>query len=493
MIYNILNTDNKIDFWTKGENIKISKYNLSLFLESYGVYKTNYLNEKILICISNGTIKETCIKDIRLFLRSYLESINEIEVLKVYMQNISNFVNSAFLDGLNYKHIDSDKDEKDTSSFYFNNVIAEICSNSVTIKGWVTQNKLIWKNRIINRNFNHKLGYTGQFEIFCKNLSNNEDQRFQSLKTIIGYLLHRYNNPSLAKAVILIDEDISFDNVANGRRGKSLLCRGISMCREVTFMNGKSIKSNSNFKNQRITKTTDIVFYDDVRKDFDFESLYDTITSGIVVEKKHAAETFINPEDAPKTLISSNYIVKGTNGTSDTARRCEFEVSSYYSINKSPRDEFGNNMFDDWDKDEWNLFYSFMASCVQEYLRHGLIEAKPINIRKNKLIANTDINFAKFYENNIIVDEWINKRELLEHYNQTYNLDITSNAFTRMIKSAALLDKLEYVDKSSGGIYSFILLEKTVCNTKPLDQDNNISKKKVVKLSNVKPNNTEDE
>tara|TARA_Y100000588_G_C14198712_1_gene901457 strand:- start:790 stop:1818 length:1029 start_codon:yes stop_codon:yes gene_type:complete len=319
----------------------------------------------------------------------------------------------------------------------------------------------IWSSRIIKKNCYVPLdNKQSQIKQFCYNISGKDENRFNSLKTIIGYLLHRNHDPANAKAIILIDENISSDDSANGGTGKSLLLQAIGKCREVVIMDGKNIKHNSWFKNQRINRTTDVVFYDDVGKDFNLEALYSQITTGIVVEKKYKDEEYIQPEESPKICISSNYIVKGTGGSTDERRRCEFEVANHYNADYGPRDEFGNYFFIDWDDDEWSRFYLFMMSCVKYYLNHGLIKPKPINIRRNRLISTTSEEFVRFSEIEIIqLDKWQSKKDLFELFVSEYpQLNYLSpHQFTKWVKEYARQNSLRYKDRKTGASYDFFL------------------------------------
>ena len=81
-----------------------------------------------------------------------------------------------------------------------------------------------------------------------------------------------------------------------------------------------------------------------------------------------------------RIVVSSNYPVKGTGGSTDKRRRYEFEVANHYHVNHQPMDEFQKHFFDDWIPGEWNDFDALMMDCVQVYLKNGLIEAKSLNL-----------------------------------------------------------------------------------------------------------------
>jgi hypothetical protein len=227
-------------------------------------------------------------------------------------------------------------------------------------------------------------------------------------------------------------------------------------------MDGKNMKHGSWFKNQRIERTTDIVFYDDVAKDFSLETLYSMITTGIPIEKKYKDEEYIEPENAPKICISSNYVVNGTGGSTDIRRRCEFEVANHYNENYTPQDEFECHFFDDWDDKEWNRFFHFMMHCVQMYLKHGLVNAKPINLKKNRLINATSEEFVAFIESGLVeVNKWISKSEVLKLFisDNPHCNNLSLNQMTRWMKEYAKQNQLIYEDRKSGEKYEFYLKE----------------------------------
>jgi len=301
---------------------------------------------------------------------------------------------------------------------------------------------------------------TSIFERFCLNLSGNSKERKDSLESIIGYLLHRNHDPSNSRAVIFIDENITFDGAANGGTGKSLLVSAIGHCRELVVIDGKGMKSKSTFKNQRINRTTDVIFYDDVRKEFSLEELYSMITTGIVVEKKYKPEEFITPENSPKIVISSNYVVNGTGGSTDIRRRCEFEVSAHYSESYTPQDEFKCLFFIGWDDLEWSRFFMYMMKCAQVYLAKGLVPPQPINLKKNKLINSTSMEFVSFIQINAIqTSKWYCKSRILDLFHKDFEnrKDITMNKMTKWFKEYAKQEQLTYRDRKSGEKYEFYL------------------------------------
>ena len=76
----------------------------------------------------------------------------------------------------------------------------------------------------------------------------------------------------------------------------------------------------------------------------------------------------------------------------------EYEVSSYFKNVLTPEEEFGHQLFRDWNKDEWVKFDNFIVKILQFYLKYGLIEPKSINIDFNRLKLETSIDFMDFMD-----------------------------------------------------------------------------------------------
>ena len=448
-------------FWKKASNgnLKINQSELIKFLQEGGFYKTTAKGGVSVVRLVGNVVSD--VKDFEIidFIKRYLIYNKETDVLEVFSTGVSSYINKGKLNLLDTIDVLSDRDPKDKSWFYFQDTAVLVDKNSVELVSYEDLPHIIWKSRVLKRDYKSPNGVKSDFAVFLLNLSGQCEVRFLALKTIIGYLLHRYQNKSLTRAVIFLDANMSFDGKANGGTGKTLITEAIGKMRELVGMDGKSMKGKSWFKNQRITPTTDVVRYDDVQSDFNFETLYSMITSGVTVEKKYQDEFYIAPEDSPKIAISSNFPVKGTGGSTDIRRRCEFEVASHYSSNHQPIDDFGCHFFDDWSELEWSSFDLLMMDCLKAYLKNGLIIPEAINLVKNTLISDTCFEFMNFMNDEVELDSWIDKRVFHLKFMESFPIhkDVSSNQFTRWLKEYASQNGLEYQDKSSGGKYTFIL------------------------------------
>lgn len=460
----------EVQFWTnEKDKSRIIHTKLIEFIEKNGFKKlkisgTNYIlvkeNNRIISASSEAEIIET--------IKNYLVNKQLYDVYEVFAKGLSSYISAKKLDLLKSEELINDRDSKNSSNFYFENVYCEVKYDSITLNEYDSLPFVIWEDRIIKHKyefFNDKK--QGQFELFCRNLAKNSDDRFLALKTLIGYLLHRNKDFGESKAVILYDENMGLNNQAHGGTGKTLLGNALSKCRQTVDFNGKEIKTGSWFKNQRIDITSDVLIYDDLNKSISLENFFPMITSGIEVEKKRQQAIFIEHSKSPKILISSNYVVKGPGGSSDERRRYEFEVANHYNQRFTPEMEFGNRFFDNfWGYEEWNKFYHFMMECVQTYLKHGLIEASKINLHLTKMFEKSCKEFIDFANQHFKTNEWIDKRKCQELFHESYPYieSVSPHIFKKWITDYSLDYGCEYESNSSGGEYMFILKKKKVRN-----------------------------
>jgi len=213
------------------------------------------------------------------------------------------------------------------------------------------------------------------------------------METTIGYLLHSYKSPSESPAVILNDESIT-DNPEGGT-GKGLTVKGISHIRNLYIEDGKLFKDTSNFMFQSITSDTQIISFDDISRRFDFEKLFSIMTEGITVEKKYRDAIKIPFNKSPKIVITTNYAIKGK-GASFNRRKWDVELHRHYNEDFNPGDEFGRQMFIDWEPDDWCRFDAYMIGNLQKYLKYGLHKSDFVNLEIRNLASNSCHEFVEW-------------------------------------------------------------------------------------------------
>ncbi|MGD9930173.1 MAG: CHC2 zinc finger domain-containing protein [Mangrovibacterium sp.] len=187
--------------------------------------------------------------------------------------------------------------------------------------------------------------------------------------TLIGYLLHDYKDDNELKAAIAMDGKISEVGASNGRSGKSLVGVAVSHIIPQVIIDGKSKKlDDDNFRYHEVTEKTKNVFFDDVRANFDFESLFQVITGGMTVNQKSGLRFTLRKDETPKVLVTTNHAINGT-GSSFQDRQAFMVFSDFYNDHHKPVHDFNIAFFSEWDTDQWNLFFNLMAHCLVMYFR----------------------------------------------------------------------------------------------------------------------------
>jgi hypothetical protein len=371
------------------------------FWEKLGYRKLREGINYNIVKIEKGSIvkivKET---DLREELRDYTK-LNKAKEVQRFIYG-KDFVVKKLYENLDTIEIDFRYGDATTALFFYLNGIVSISKNSRKMINYEDYDGYIWDVQIIKRNIKPREHKNAEFLTFLLRVSNNDHQRCKSLLSILGYLLHSYKDLSISKAVILIDQEIDPDNnTANGGTGKSLIRLSLSKIVPVSFFNGKNLKPNDKFFLSGIKPETKILFFYDTTKSFDFENLYSMITGNMEVERKYENRIDIDYQDSPKILISSNYVIRGTGGNAELRRKIEFELSPYFKDVKTPVEEFGHRLFDDWDEEEWLKFDNLMIKATQFFLKKSIIEPKSINAKKNRLTSDTSCEFVEFMNDTI--------------------------------------------------------------------------------------------
>jgi hypothetical protein len=383
----------------------------------------------------------------------------------IYLKQQNNVINDNWLTNLNYHDKIVLRDTKKEAFFAFNNGLVEVTKNEIKIKSYSNQSDLcVWKDQIIDFDicYNENKDRAGEFRKFICNVCNRNEQRFSALCSAIGYLLHNYHSPSKGQAVILYDEELTTGEKPMGGTGKGVIANALKIMRSTAKIDGKNFKSDNNFKWSNISPSTQLVWIDETNKKFNFDILFSCLTDGWQIEQKYRNKFDIPAEDSPKVLICSNTILENK-GASNLRRQFTVELSDYYSkrlVNGTETpisDEHGGDLFsDNWDFEEWNLFYSFMLDCVKYYLKNGLCDYERINVERNWLIQKTCEEFVEYIHTNPprTNDNFFIKTIFFDFKSnyQTIDEHLAQRTFTNWLKDycESKKYKLEKTGKSNG-------------------------------------------
>jgi hypothetical protein len=279
---------------------------------------------------------------------------------------------------------------------------------------------------------------------------NHSEERLKALKSAMGYLLHRYKDGNTNKAIILMD--IFVNGMPNGGSAKSLLINSVGKIRNVATIDGKIYDQREWFALSSVGLDSDVLLFDDVEKNFNFEQIFPLTSGGMYIRRKYKDHIHIPHEKSPKIALTTNYAING-DSSSFQRRKFEFEVSPTYSANYSPRDKFGRMFFDDWLENEWNLFYNTMLHCLMVFLENGLFESKPINIRLTKLINNSTEEFVEFANYKLKLDEQLDKKALYDEFIKDFpefKYGLKQRTFTQWLRAWGEYKNLNLIEGHSG-------------------------------------------
>ena len=381
------NGDQLLVFWEveeskKGKEIHINRTKFIDFLFKSGFHLYFYdeaSNIFRFVRQSEGFVSEETSESMKKFIKRYVQllpnkfdSITPNELLEVVLRGGDTYFGKGLLEFIERDKIDLLKDDTTTAFFPFRNGVVKVNSNGSKLLTYGEVGKVIWKSQVIDFAIDVDTDFDFQlcefYTFLCKICGEDED-KLTYLLSLIGYLLHRYKDPSRPWAVILAEE--TENEKDGGGTGKGILVKALSYMSNVERVDGKNFKLDKNFAFQRVGLDTKVVAIEDVRKNVDFEGFYSIITEGITVEKKNKDELFIAYKDSPKILFTTNYTIPSI-GNHAKRRQRVFEFSNYFSSSYTPADLFKHKLFDDWDQDEWNRFYNLMFTCVSFYLYNGV-------------------------------------------------------------------------------------------------------------------------
>lgn len=477
----------------------ISHYALLRFLERYGFCRLEIDNlQSIFIRVWNNIAEETSPARMQDFVRSYVEHLPERitntgdftknDLLELLMKPNNGLFTESYVTKLQRKKIQFHSDTADSSFIYFQNCYIRITKDGFTVHDYSELQSTIWRKWIVQirtpngetleRTFDKERANLtvrdSDFVKFVTNINDNNAERIISYLTAYGYLLHRYKDRSQAKAVVLADENIT--DFPEGRTGKGLTLQAVSQYRNVLKQDGKTFDFKNTFAFQRVTLDTDVFFLDDVKKRFDFEMLFSTITEDFHVEKKNKQSFAIPFERSPKIAIATNYTIDNA-GDSAKARLAEFVLKKYYSASFQPTDEFQKMFFShQWNEDDWLAFDLFTFQAVKTYFiseaKLKIVKNESLEIRR--LMDQTSEEFITFADSYFEKEQTYNKLipkayifeeflESSEKYKRMAEKDIfKSNMFSRWLKLYCEFNSIQivsekkiWVDQKSHNALSF--------------------------------------
>ena len=444
-----------VEFWdfdSKGK-IRLRPHKFKEFLEQNGYAKIYPSGSEIPVFIEmdSNIVDNTSTQRIKDFVLNYLMDNSGDFGMKPYdyMADNPNYFSEKYLSLLDSVDINFKRDTADTCYLYYQNCALEVTMTEVKEIDYMNLNGFIWKKQIIQRDYKAVDHHNAEYRKFIWLIAGQNNMRYNSFKSVIGFFLHSYKSAGKNRAVICNDEVIS-DN-PNGGSGKGLFAQALGKMKNLSILDGKQFNFNKSFPFQTVGVDTQILDFDDVSKNFPFENMFSLVTEGITLEKKNKDAIHIPFADTPKILMSTNYTIGGVGGSFER-RKFEIEFSSYFNVRYTPADEFGRQLFDDWDDAEWHIFDNYMIQCLHYFLENGLVSHDFVNLQKRKFIKDTSFDFYEWAmdEDNIKVGHSYVKKQLYNDFTDEYNdykKWLTQNKFSGWVQKLALYKGVFYDGK----------------------------------------------
>lgn len=447
-------------FWEISEKgkIRISFYRFDIYLKEMGISKYFQDAESAqfdFVTKDDNFINWTDPKRIKDIVKRDLLNRGYVDVWDAMASNTSYF-SKDYLSMLDTIEIDYKRDDKNTSFIYYKNYAVKTTKKKIELIPYNKLNALVWKKQVIDRDIEIKDESEGIFKTFIWKVSGEDEERYYTLKSVIGYLLHSYQNDAKPKTIIFNDEMLN-DDIPNGGSGKGLIHKAISKLKNIVTEDGKKFDPRGQFAYQKVRKDTQVFLLDDVGKNFNFENLFSVVTEGFTVEKKGQDPFKIPFNESPKISITTNYTVKG-DGPSFFRRVFEVEIANYFNDKHTPEDEFGHQFFSEWDENEWKRFDNFMIRCIQFFLKNGLVESKKVNLSLRKLKNNVGVEFMEFMEQFDFNDFKYDRKKLRDKFNDEYRNIAkfnTAQKFNRKVKDYCNHFGYEFEERKNGGVVLF--------------------------------------
>lgn len=283
---------------------------------------------------------------------------------------------------------------------------------------------------------------------------------------VIGYLLHRYKNPSKPWGVWIMDNKIADEGESHGGSGKSLLVKMLVYMNLITVaLDGRNPRLTDNphiFEN--VDLSTDLINVDDCFDYFNFGYFYASLTSDLSANPKNKKGYTIPFEKSAKFIFSSNYGDRTTDPSS-LRRKLYTVYSDYYhedngdyGSSKKPDEEFGRNLFTDWKDQDWEEYYNFMAQCLAFYLSCDHKVTPPMgNVTKRNLIAEMTESFKAwadvyFSPEGNRINIWYRKDFAFEDFKKdTGDKNLKVTQWKRRLVAYCKFMKYEFNPASAGG------------------------------------------
>lgn len=443
-------------FWTINDRGKVvidpKQFLNFISANGFGIYRRDKGDKKWnFVQVSNMIVDVVDVMDIKQHILKYVEK-HAPEPVFAELQMKNRYFENTFLNALPLLDVEQIRDNKDSSFVFFEEFYYEIFADKIEKHDYVDlKGRHIWRSQMSKKSMTGLKDYIDHdFTQFVFRATGQNLKNFNDARAALGYLMHTYKKRRLAKLVYACDQSSGeLDGMANGGTGKNLFFESMKFVRSIVDIDGKDFDKRDKFKFQTVQDDTQMVSIDDYEGNI--KELFTRVTGHFEVERKGLDKAVMTFDDAPKIMVSSNTSPSGF--SSSFSRRLHIvEFSDHYNADHTPADEFGDRDFfsDDWNQNDYDCLFSFLFSCIQEYLKKGLKSKESSDDTKYKqTVMNTGREFAE-YMSGIDINEFTNARMFYDKYIKNTGDAISQQDFYSKLRKLCGIHSWQLEQKGKG-------------------------------------------
>lgn len=423
-------------FWNISENglctIHYASY-VQFLEEELNYYQVNTFGITHIVKIDGHVMHKSdsddIIQETRRYIENNLDSPLDVKVAEAFIKIIGKINRAELTAYLERVDFNEQEETHENAYFYYKDKMVEVKKDDIIVKDYKDLDGYIWADQRLQREWQGTCDFKNfNYFKFLQNITHHNKDRWDLMRTVLGYLLHSNKTEGNAKAIIFVDEFTYGEeiNVSDGGTGKSIVGKSLQHMKKQCYIDGKRFKpGESKFALSQVEPGDQTVFIDDIKKGFNFEDIYVMVTSDLEIERKFKDKMKIPFAKAPKIVIASNKSLKGDGGESDSRRQITVEFHKHYNAKFTPKDEFNGEVFFDkymWNLEDWKKFDSLMVHCLQYYFsQSNKIKQVEGSYQERKLIESIGPEIYEFCEESI-------KPNIKYTTEDLYNGDITSTS-----------------------------------------------------------------
>lgn len=266
------------------------------------------------------------------------------------------------------------KDDRNTCYKCYTNGYVQITKDYINLNNYyLVQDKLIWYEKVQQRDFINRSGVTGLYSDFLR-LACDLDSNKDHIMKVIGFLAHDYKDSTTAYVTVLSEK--CADPKDGGGTGKNLFCQ---LFENTTTYSGRPADKNIDHKNLlQAWRGEKVYALSDAPKDFNWDLLKEPAGGNAIDKKLFKDEKTMKPEDVPKFIVQTQFSPDISDGGL-RRRTIVIEFTNFFTVSGGVDIHYKKHFTKDWEENDWIDYDNFICNSIQVWLSGGL-KLKPFEL-----------------------------------------------------------------------------------------------------------------